>query len=83
VRGEIYFKEIVSNTRIDLYHSSFTHLVCEFLISLQIYSYIYIYRYISIYCFYLSHLFVLLIIIKSVCYSYLLNHKSKILKYIQ
>ena len=31
-RGEICFKEIVSNTRLDLNHSSFTHLVCEFLI---------------------------------------------------
>ena len=28
VRGKIYFKEIVSNTRLDLNHSSFTHLIC-------------------------------------------------------
>ena len=32
VKGEIYFKEIVSNTRLYLNHSFFTHLVCEFLI---------------------------------------------------
>ena len=32
VRGEICFKEIMSNTRLDLNHSSFTHLICEFLI---------------------------------------------------
>ena len=32
VRGEICFKEIMSNTRLDLNHSSFMHLVCEFLI---------------------------------------------------
>ena len=32
VRGEICFKEIVSNTRPDLNHLSFTHLVCELLI---------------------------------------------------
>ena len=32
VRGEICFKEIVSNTRLDLNHSFFTHLVYEFLI---------------------------------------------------
>ena len=32
VRGEICFKKIVSNTRLYLNHSSFTHLVCEFLI---------------------------------------------------
>ena len=28
VRGKIYFKEIVSNTRLDLNHSSFMHLIC-------------------------------------------------------
>ena len=32
VRGEIYFKEILSNTRLDLNHSFFTHLIYEFLI---------------------------------------------------
>ena len=31
VRGEICFKEIVLNTRLDLNDSSFMHLVCEFL----------------------------------------------------
>ena len=33
VRGEICFKEVVSNTRLDLNHPSFTHLVYEFLIT--------------------------------------------------
>ena len=32
VRSEIYFKEIVLNTRLDLNHSFFLNLVCEFLI---------------------------------------------------
>ena len=32
IRGEICFKEIVSNTRLNLNHSFFTHLVYEFLI---------------------------------------------------
>ena len=32
MRGEICFKEIVSNTRLNLNHSFFTHLVYEFLI---------------------------------------------------
>ena len=31
VRGKICFKEIVSNTRLDLNHSFFMHLVCELL----------------------------------------------------
>ena len=47
VRRKIYFKEIVSNTRLDLIHSFFTHLICKFLIILQI-SFIYA---IYIYCF--------------------------------
>ena len=49
MRGEICFKEIVSNTRLNLNHSFFTHLVYEFLIicrfffflEVQIYLYIY------------------------------------------
>ena len=41
VRGEISFKEIVSNIRLDLNHSFFTHLVCEFLIICR-FLYIYI-----------------------------------------
>ena len=49
VRGEICFKEIMLNIRLDLYHSPFTHLVCEFLIILQIFFYIY-----SIYLLFLS-----------------------------
>ena len=42
VRGEICFKEIVSNTRlINLNHLSFKHLVCEFLIiSIILFKYI-------------------------------------------
>ena len=32
VRDEMCFKEIVSNTRLDLFHSSFTHLICDFII---------------------------------------------------
>ena len=32
VKGEICFKEIVSNIRLDLNHSSFMHLVSELLI---------------------------------------------------
>ena len=47
VRDEICFKEIVSNTKLDLIQSSFMHLVCEFLIILQI-SFIYA---VYIYCF--------------------------------
>ena len=81
VRGEICFKEIMSNTRLDLNHSSFTYLICEFLI---------IYRFL--------HIYILLLIITSICviaciYIYMLlfvffffllvNHKSKLLKYIQ
>ena len=63
VRGEIYFKEIVSNTRLDLNHSFFMHLVCEFLI---------ICRFILIYIQYLfiarlPYLFVFLFIFRFVC----------------
>ena len=79
VRGEICFKEIVSNTRLDLYYSSFMHLVCEFLI---ICKFLLIYT-VSIYCFCLSHLFVLLFIFRFECCSFLFNHKIKLLKYIQ
>ena len=66
VRDEIYFKEIVSNTRLYLNHLSFTHLVCEFLIICRFHL---IYT-ISIYCFCLSHLFVLLLIFRFVCCSF-------------
>ena len=66
VRGEICFKKIVSNTRLDLIHSSFTQLVCEFLI---ICKFLLIYT-VSIYCFYLSHLFVLLLIIRCMLFFF-------------
>ena len=70
IRGEICFKEIVSNTRLDLNHSSFTHLACEFLI---ICKYLLIYT-ISFYYFCLSHLFVLLLIFRSVyCFFYFIT----------
>ena len=72
VRDEICFKEIVSNTRLDLNHSFFTHLVCEFFNYLQIYFYIYS---IFVYYFYLSHLFVLLLILRSVYCSFCLITK--------
>ena len=39
---EFCFKEIVLNTRLDLYHSCFMDLVYEFLIILQISSYEYV-----------------------------------------
>ena len=68
VRGEICFKEIVSNTRLNLNHPFFTHLVCEFLI---IYKFLYIYIYsVFVYYSYLSYLFVILLIFRSVCYSF-------------
>ena len=60
VKGEICFKEIVSNTRLDLNHSSFTHLVCEFLIIcrfLLIYTvsiYYFVYHIYLCYCLYLD-----------------------------
>ena len=63
VRGEICFKEIVSNTRLDLNHSSFMHLICEFLIICR---FLLIYT-VSIYCVCLLHLFVLLLIFRFVC----------------
>ena len=66
VWGKIYFKEIVSNIRFDLNHSSFTHLVCEFL---MICKFLLIYT-ISIYYVCLSYLFVLLLIFRSVCCSF-------------
>ena len=46
VRGEICFTEIMSNTRLNPNHSSFTYLICEFFNYLQISSFIYIYIYI-------------------------------------
>ena len=67
VRGKICFKEIVSNTRLDLIHWSFTHLVCQFII---IWRFLFIYT-VSIYCFCLLHLFMLSLIFRSVCYSFL------------
>ena len=66
VWGKIYFKYIVSNIRLDLNHSSFTHLVCEFLI---ICKFLLIYT-VSIYYFCLSHLFVLLLIFRFVYCSF-------------
>ena len=74
VRDEIYFKEIVSNTRLDLNHLSFTYLVYEFLI---IYKFLLTYT-VSIYYFYLSHLFVLLFIFRHVCYSFYLITKQTV-----
>ena len=64
VKGEICLKEIVSNTRLDLNHLFFTHLVCEFLIICR-FLLIYIYL-IFVYYFCLSHLFVLLLILRFV-----------------
>ena len=66
VRGEICFTEIVSNTRLDLNYSSFTHLVCEFLIICRFHL---IYT-ISFYCFCLLHLFVLMLLFRFVCCSF-------------
>ena len=65
VRGEICFTEIMSNTRLNLNHSSFTHLICEFFNYLQISSFIYIY---SIYfLFFVYHIYL--------CYYlYLVRH---------
>ena len=71
VRRKICFNEIVSNTRLDLIHSSFTHLVCQFII---IWRFLFIYT-VSIYCFCLLHLFILSLIFRSVCYSFLLITK--------
>jgi len=79
VSGEICFKKILSNTRLDLNHSFFVHLICEFLIICR-FLLIYLAYF---YCFCLLHLFVLLLIIISICSSFLHNHKSKLLKYIQ
>ena len=61
VRGKICFKEIVSNTRLDLNHSSFTHLVCEFLI---------IYRFLLIY---IQYLFIALVYHIYLCYCLYLD----------
>ena len=68
VRSNICFKEIVSNTKLDLNHLSFVHLVCEFLIICR---FLLIYTYtIFIYCFCLLYLFVLLLIFRFVCSSF-------------
>ena len=74
VRVEIYFKEIVSNTRLDLNHLSFTHLVCKLLIICR-----FLFKDMqSIYLlFLLSHLFVLLLIFRSICCSFQLITKVK------
>ena len=71
VRGKICFKEIVSNTKLDPIHSSFTHLACKFII---IWRFLLICT-VSIYCFCLLHLFMLLLIFRLVCYSFLLITK--------
>ena len=63
VRGEICFKEIVSNTRFDLNCSSFHAFSLWVFNYLQISIYIYS---VFVYCFCLSILFVLLFIVKSV-----------------
>ena len=65
VRGEICFKEIVSNTRLDLNHSFFTHLVCEFLIICR---FLYIYIYI-----YIQYLFIVLVYHIYLCYCLYLD----------
>ena len=56
----------MSNIRLDLNHSFFTHLVCEFLI---ICKFLLIYT-VSIFYFCLSHLFVLLLIFRFVYCSF-------------
>ena len=71
VMGEICFKEIVSNTRLDLNHLSFTHFVYEFLI---------ICRFLLIY---VQYLFIVFVYHIYLCYCLcldlyvflLLNHK--------
>ena len=79
VRGEICFKEIVSNTRPDLNHLSFTHLVCELLIICR-------FPFIDMYSisllFLLSHLFVLLLIFRSIYCFLFINHIGKLYIYI-
>ena len=75
VRSEICFKEMVSNTRLDLNHLSFKHLVCEFLI---------ICRFLFIYLLLLLITFICVIACIQICMLFfLVNHKSKLLKYIQ
>ena len=66
VRGEICFKEIMSNIGLDLNHSFFTHLVCEFLIICRFLSIYSVFVYFS--C--LSYLFIVLLIFRSVCCSF-------------
>ena len=66
VRGKICFKEIVLNTKLNLIHSSFMHLVCKFLIILHFLLYMqYIFIVLPITSFVL-----ILLIIRSVCFSF-------------
>ena len=79
VRGKIYFKEIVSNTRLDLNCLSFTHLVCKLLI---------ICRFLLIYIQYLFvvfayHIYLYYCLYLDLYAVPLVNHKSKLLTYIQ
>ena len=67
VRGEICFKEIVSNTRLNLNCSSFYALGLWVFNYLQIFLYIYS---VFVYSFNLSILFVLLLIVRSVFCSF-------------
>ena len=67
VKGEICFKKIVSNTRLDLNCSSFHAFGLWVFNYLQIYIYIYS---VFVYCFCLSILFVLLFIVKSAFCSF-------------
>ena len=79
VRRKICFKEIVLNTRLDLIHSSFTHLVCQFIIIWRFFFYIY-----SIYLLFLPITSIYVIAYIYICMLFLfVNHKSKLLKYIQ
>ena len=57
-----------------------THLVCELLIICR---FLFIYMYSIYLLLLLLHLFVLLLIFRSVCFFFLVNHKSKLLIYIQ
>ena len=69
------FGQIVSNTRLDLNHSFFTHLVCEFLIICR-FLFIYI---VSIYLFFLSITFICVIAYILICMLFiLLYHKRKL-----
>ena len=72
VRGEICFKEIVSNTRLDLNCSSYHVFGLWVFNYLQISSYIYS---IFVYYFFQSHLFVSLLILRSMYCSFCLITK--------